>query len=99
MAKSEKPQDVEPGEQMELIDVLPEKAKPIIKAARKYRKIILERLALQEKEAEAKENISALIQAAKIVPLNKEGVIHFKYEGVDITVIPGKEKIKVKEEE
>ena len=98
MAKTEN-QDVEPGEQMELIDVLPAKAKPIIKAARKYRQIILERLKIQERESDQKQIGSDMIRAAGIVPLNKEGLIHFKYEGIDIVVTPGKEKIKVTEAE
>ena len=99
MAKSEQAQDVEPGEQMALIDVVPAKAKPIVKKARKYRQIILERLDLQKKEADQLQALSDMIEAADIVPLNKEGVIHFKYEDVDIVVVPGKTKIKVKIEE
>ncbi len=86
------------AEEQMLIDIHGKDAKPAITAGRKYRATITKRLKLQEKEAEEKQEVSDLVKALKLKPL-KDGVIHFKVDGVDIVVTPGKESIKVTIEE
>lgn len=85
-------------EEQMLIDIHGKDVKPAIAAGRKYKSTISKRLKLQEKEAEQKQEVSDLVKAANLKPL-KDGVIHFKYDGVDIVVTPGKESIKVTVEE
>lgn len=81
-------------EEQMLIDIHGKDVKPAIAAARKYRATISKRLKLQEKEAEEKQKVADLVIAAKLKPL-KDGVIHFKVDGVDIVVGPGKVSVKV----
>ena len=77
-----------------LIDIHGEEVAPCIPVARKYRATITKRMAIQEKEVDLKDELSALVRAAGLKPL-ADGIIHFKYEGGDILVAPGKDKVKV----
>lgn len=85
-------------EEQMLVDIHGKDAKPAIAAGRRYRATISKRLKLQDKEAEQKQEVSDLVKALKLKPL-KDGVIHFKLDGVDIVVTPGKESVKVTIEE
>lgn len=91
MAKKE-----EKGKQLDLIDVAPENAKPIIEAARKYKHFQTERLGFLKKEIEQKVLILELIHKAGLQKL-KGGKIKFEYDGVILTVTPRDELVQVKE--
>ncbi len=75
------------GEQLVLIDVQPENAKPIIRAARIYKEHQAVRLSALAKEKEHKQKVLELVKEAKLQPL-KDGVIKFTYEGVTVTIEP-----------
>lgn len=77
-----------------LIDIHGKDIKPCIPIARKYYTAIRKRLADQKEEAELLEELAATIRAANLKPL-EDGLIHFKREGVDILLTPGKDKVKV----
>ena len=85
------------GEQLDLIDVAPENAKPIIALARRYKKIVSARVDLTSQEVKLKKEIVDLVRAAKLQPLNG-GVIKFKYNGVTVSITPRDELVKVKED-
>lgn len=84
------------GEQLDLIDVAPENAKPIIEAARLYKKFQSERLASLKKEIEQKQLIIELVHKAGLQEL-AGGKIKFEYDGVTVTVTPRDELVKVKD--
>lgn len=86
------------ADQMDLIEVLPENAKPIIEAARLYKKLQAARQAALEKEVEQKHKVLELVRAANLQPL-EGGKIRFEYDGYIISVTPRDELIKVKEKE
>jgi len=88
----------ESGEQLDLIDVAPENAKPIIAAARRYKKANAARQAALAEEVKLKKQIIDLVKAAKLQPL-EGGVIKFSYNGVTVSITPRDELVKVKEEE
>lgn len=88
VAKAEK------GEQMPLIDVLPENIKPIIPVARAYRKVVAERVILTRKEVELKTKIREMATKAKIPRLD-DGSIKFNWEGVNVVITPQDEKVQV----
>ena len=93
--KAKKPIDeIQKGEQMPLIDVLPESAKPIVPVARKYHKIIRERLAIQKKEAEQKKKLGEAVHKANLLPLDN-GKILFKWQDIEVEVTPQADKVKV----
>lgn len=87
----------EKGEQLNLIDVLPEKAKPIIAVARRYKKIVTARVDLTAQEVKLKAKIIGLVKAAKITPL-EGGVIKFTHKGITVTIKPRDELVQVKDE-
>lgn len=93
MAKKEK---AEKGEQLPLIDVAPENAKPIIAAARLYKKHQKARLASLKEEIGQKQKILSLVKEANLTTL-EGGKIRFKYDGVTISITPRDELVKVKE--
>ena len=95
MAKKEK---VEVGEQMDLIDVAPEFAKPIIAAAKVYKKASAARQAALAEEVKLKQKVLGLVKQAKIKP-NKEGVTKFRYKSIEISITPRDELLKVKDDE
>lgn len=78
------------GEQGELIDTNPDNVKPMIKKAKKYRAVIAERLAIQQKEAELKTELREIVAVSGLTPTDN-GSIVFTYEDVTITVEPPKE--------
>ena len=87
------------SEEQMLIDIHGKtNVKPAIAAGRRYRATISKRLKLQETEADQKQEVSDLVKKLKLNPL-KDGVIHFKVDGVDILITPGKESVKVTIEE
>ena len=92
MAKRTKKAD----KQLDLIDVLPEKCKPIIEVARRYKKVQQERLAALKEETELKQKVLGLVKNAGLKPL-ADGIIRFTCDGFTISVEPRDELIKVKE--
>ena len=85
------------GEQLDLIDVAPENAKPIIAKARIYQKAKIARINCGHKEDKLKAEFLSIIREAKI-PTLEGGVIKFRCDGVLITVTPRDELITVKDE-
>ena len=94
--KSSMQEEVEVGEQMALIDVLPKKAKPIIAEAKVLRKFQIDRASAQDKENNQRAKLLGLIADAKI-PRLPDGKIKFTYDGLTVTVTPSKESVSVKE--
>ena len=90
--------EVEVGEQMELIDVLPTKARPIVKKAQEYRRAVENRQKWGSKEAALKAEIETMIDDAKIPRLNN-GVRRFSCDGVLIIQTPRKELLQVQDAE
>ena len=87
----------ETGKQMDLIDVSPENAGPIIEKAREYKEVVSERVGLTAKEVKLKAELLQLVSDADLQRL-EDGKIRFEYDGVTITVTPRDELIQVKEE-
>lgn len=87
----------EKGKQLDLIDVAPANAKPIIALARRYKKVSAARQANLAEEVQLKKQIIDLTKAAKLQPL-KDGVIKFKHNGVTVSITPRDELVKVKDE-
>jgi len=81
---------------MDLIDVTPKDAGPIIKKARRWREIMRQRVELLAKEVALKNEILVDIKDAKLKRL-KDGVIRFTYDGYTLTVTPQDEKLNIKE--
>lgn len=91
----EKPiEEIQKGEQMPLIDVLPENIKPIIPIARAYKKVVAQRVQLTAKEVELKTKIKDMARKAKIPRLD-DGSIKITHDGVQIVITPQDEKVKV----
>ena len=97
MAKA-KNTDKEAGDQLDLIDVAPKNAKPIIAAARLYRKHLSARLAVQKKENDQKQVVLELVRNAKLQTLDG-GKIKFIHDGVTISVEPRDALIKIEEKD
>ena len=86
------------GETMPLIDVSPEHSKEIVRVARAYYAKMQTRLAIQkgrDGEDALQEQLLSMVKAEK---LNRDinGKIKFNIEGVEIELVPTKEKVKVK---
>lgn len=96
MAKTEKPKTKKNGEQLDLIDVQPENAKAIIRAARLYKEFQAARQTALSKELEQKHWVLKLVKAAKLQPLNG-GKIKFEYDTVMVCITPRDELVTVKE--
>lgn len=96
MAKTKKTEPKESGEQLNLIDVQPENAKPIIQAARLYKKFQAARIAALKKEVDQKQVVLRLVREANLQPLD-DGKIRFEYDNVMVSVTPRDELIKVKD--
>jgi len=98
MAKTrEKAKGGSGGAQLDLIDIHPKNAKPIIEAARLYKKAQQARLNALASEVELKDKIRYLVKKANLQRL-KDGVIRFTYDGVTICITPQDEKVTVKED-
>jgi hypothetical protein len=95
--KTEKPEEKNKtdGEQIDLIDVKPENAKEIIKAAKAYKKAQAARIEALVTEVAEKENLLECIRKAKLQP-SSDGSLKFSLEDVKISVTPRDELIKVK---
>ena len=85
------------GDQMDLIDVSPETLAEIKPLAREYRKVVKQRVKIQAKETDLKQQILDLIKGANLARL-PDGSIRFKCDGMTISVTPRDELVKVKEE-
>jgi len=86
----------EPGEQLDLIEITPENAKVIQKIAKAYKKIVRERLAIQQKEKDLKDKLLDAVHEAEIVP-DADGKYTFSCgNDVIITVTPRDELVQVK---
>lgn len=95
--KKENPK-VEKGEQIPLIDVLPEKAKPILRIVKQYKAVQKTRIEALAKEKELKQKVLDEVKKAGFKALD-DGTIKFVVEGFTISVEPRDEVIKIKEEE
>lgn len=82
---------------MDLIEIKPENAKVILKAAKAYKRAQKERLAALEVEVKEKQKVLELVKAAKLQPL-ENGNIRFRLDGVTISIQPRDELVKVKED-
>lgn len=87
----------EVGEQMQLIEVHPKKAKPIIAVAKILKKLQIARSSSQEKENAQKAKLLNLVEEAHIQRL-PDGKIKFHYDGVTLTITPKLESVSVKED-
>lgn len=96
MAKTKETKTKGTGEQLDLIDVQPKNAKPIIQAARLYKEFQATRQAALVKEVEQKQRILELVKAAKLHPLDG-GKIKFEYDNVMISITPRDELVTVKD--
>lgn len=85
------------GVQLDLIDVLPEDAKPIIEAAKVHKELVSQRTALLAKEVAQKKFVLKMVQDAGFQRLS-DGTIKFACDGWMIIVAPQDEKLTVKEE-
>lgn len=94
--KTSMAEEVTKEEQMDLIEVQPKNAKPIIVAARLYKEFQLARLSALAKETAQKQKVLELVKVANLQPLDG-GKIKFKYDGVTISVTPRDELIKISE--
>ena len=83
------------GEQLDLIDVTPEYAKPIKAAARKYKKCLAARQAALAEEIEQKKKIIELVRQANIKP-DGEGVTRFRLDDMSIKITPRDELVSVR---
>jgi hypothetical protein len=89
-------QDVQAGEQGDLIDVQPENIKEIVKQARLYKRLQVKRIDMLTDEVVAKKTLLSMLEAEKIERI--DGKIVLKCNGMTITVSPRDELIKVKDD-
>jgi hypothetical protein len=85
------------GGQLDLIDVTPEHGKAILAIAKDYKKVVVARMRMGEKEVDLKGKLLELIKKENLARL-ENGSIRFRLDGMIITVTPRDELIKVKEE-
>lgn len=97
MSKAKKTKTDKGGEQLDLIDVHAKNIKPIIQAARLYKKFQAIRLTALKKEVAQKQRVLDLVREAKLKPL-ANGKIKFKSDHVKISVTPRDALIEVQEE-
>lgn len=97
MAKKDLMQEeVEAGEQLDLIDVAPKNAKPIMAEARIYKRLMLVRKKAGDKEVAQKAKVLSLVKEAKLQP-QEDGIIKFSYDGFTIKITPRDELVQVTE--
>lgn len=94
--KSSMQKEVEKGEQLDLIDVTPKNAKPIIAVAREYKQHQRARMKAGAKEEECKKKILDMVNKANLQRL-EGGKIKFEYDGVMISITPRDELVQVKD--
>ena len=98
MSKKQKNQTDKTGEQLDLIDVHPKDARPIIAAAKILKKFQVTRSSAQDKENNQKALLLHLVEKANI-PRLPDGRIKFHYDGILLTITPKQESISIKEED
>lgn len=86
------------GEQLPLIDVAPENAKPIIEAARLHKKYLTNRLEWLAKEKAQKQKVLSLVREAHLQRV-EGGVIRFTYDNAEILITPRDELVQLKEKD
>jgi hypothetical protein len=96
MARPKK--EVEPGEQLELIDVSSELQKTLKPVLRKYKAAQTERIAFLAEEKKLKNQILKMVHDAGLRPL-EDGKIRFHCNGILVVVTPRDEKITIKEDD
>ena len=99
MAKKakKKKDEQESGVQGDLIDVAPENAKPIIRAARLYKKFLRARQEALSQEIKQKAKVLELVRAAELQPIDNTGKLRFEYDGVTISITPRDELVQIKD--
>ena len=91
-----KKKESEKGEQLDLIDVTPDNAKELVKAAKLYKKYQAARIEAGVKEADQKAVVLELMKAANLQPL-AGGKIKYEHDDFKITVTPRDELVQVNE--
>jgi len=94
---SAKDTDVAVEEQPTLIDVAPENAKEIVRAAKRYKKAQADRIAALNIEIEEKAKLLNMIKQANLQRL-ADGTIRCHVDGFLITVTPRDEVLRIKDE-
>ena len=89
--------DSDAGEQLELIDVGPKNLEAIKPVAARYRAAMKRRMKAGQEEADAKQQILALVKDANLSRL-EDGSIKFRCDGMLIIVLPRDELVRVKED-
>ena len=84
-------------EQAMLIEVGPENLAQITPIAKEYKKVVTQRVSLNAREKELKEQLRALIHSSGLKRL-ADGSIRFKCDGMLVVVTPQDEKISIKED-
>lgn len=84
------------GEQLDLIDFHPKNSKPIIEAARLYKKFQATRIAALKKEIKQKQKILELVKSENLQTLDG-GKVKFELDDLIIGVTPRDELVTVKE--
>lgn len=93
-----KTSNVPVGETMPLMDVSPKHSKEIVRIAKAYNMKVRERKIIQEGpkgEYALQERLLVLVKAENLSRDNN-GKIKFTLDGVEIELVPTKEKVKVK---
>ncbi len=88
-------EETEPGEQLQLLDTDDPAAKPLKACAKRYKKLVRERMEIGAKEVAEKEKLRALVKELGVKP-NADGVFDIKIDGVEIKVTPRNELVSVK---
>ena len=84
------------GEQLALIDVAPENAKPIIELARQHKEVMTTRLANLKEEVRLKQLVLEEVNKANLQRL-PDGDIRFEYDSFLFVVTPCDDKIRITE--
>ncbi len=85
------------GEQLDLIDLTPENAKPLKRAIRLYQEAQAEGKEWKDEEKLQKQRILGLVKEAGLRP-DADGVIQFRLQGITIKITPRDSLIQVKVE-
>jgi len=90
--------EVPVGQQIPLLDVGPKKSKEIVKAARAYSAKVKARLEIQKGSNGEEALQQQLLELVKAEDLQRDsdGKIKFAVDGIEIELVPTKEKVKVK---
>lgn len=89
-------EEMQSGEQLDLIDVTPEELKPIIELAKKYKSAQGRRLDALAEEVDYKQRLLEMIKASGL-SRDEDGKIRFSSGSFKITVTPRDDLISVKE--